>query len=118
MAYQNNASLKQTAVNAATNLVVAYLNAGLVGSIEEAEAKLMETQQTIFEELGTAQATTGASSNGTVQDPAVAVFNFGKYKGKTIAQVHQDDPQYLEWVVENNKWGVVKSYFESLKAGV
>lgn len=34
---------------------------------------------------------------------------FGKYAGKTIAEISQINPGYLKWVVENFEEGKVKS---------
>jgi hypothetical protein len=32
------------------------------------------------------------------------VFHLGKHKGKTVAQVIHEDPQYLLWMTANVKW--------------
>ena len=34
-----------------------------------------------------------------VLDPAM--INFGKYKGKTVSQIYSFDPNYIEWLREN-----------------
>lgn len=47
------------------------------------------------------------------------VFNFGKWKGKTIAEVDQMAPDYLQWCVENiNREpvkGLIKAFYEKKK---
>lgn len=35
------------------------------------------------------------------------ILSFGKYSGRTVEEVQQEDPQYLEWLVES---GVAKGY--------
>ena len=35
------------------------------------------------------------------EDPAEFVLNFGKHKGKTLAQVKDEDPSWIEWAKEN-----------------
>lgn len=37
------------------------------------------------------------------------IFGFGKYKGYTIANVAEKDPQYIEWCINNLPEGVVTS---------
>jgi len=37
------------------------------------------------------------------------VFNFGKYKGKTIEEVFNIDDEYLFWIEKNFKPGIVLS---------
>ena len=36
----------------------------------------------------------------TVLDPAM--IKFGKYKGKTVSQIYSFDPNYIEWLREND----------------
>jgi hypothetical protein len=47
------------------------------------------------------------------------VFNFGKWKGKTIAEVDQAAPDYLQWCVENiNRepvQGLIKTFYKKKK---
>jgi hypothetical protein len=40
----------------------------------------------------------GSRNNG---DAGSVAFNMGKHKGKTIAEVHNEAPDYLTWAVEN-----------------
>ena len=35
-------------------------------------------------------------------------FKFGKYKGKTIEEVSDENPDYLEWIVDNFDDGFIK----------
>lgn len=56
-------------------------------------------------------------------NPAEYVFNGGKYSGKTLAEVYQQDANYLAWVVEkkstNNSYSEVvtniKAFLETVK---
>lgn len=36
----------------------------------------------------------------TPDDPGSVVFNYGKNKGKTVAQAHAEDPTYITWVID------------------
>lgn len=50
-----------------------------------------------------AQAAAPVSKPATTGDPGAVPMNFGnKHKGKTIRQVAQDDPTYLDWIVEKS----------------
>lgn len=42
-------------------------------------------------------------------DPGTVVLKFGKHSGKTIAQVFDEDPGWLEWASENTNNDFVKS---------
>lgn len=44
-------------------------------------------------------------------------INFGKYKGKTYKEIIEVDPQYVEWVIHNNRNldFDLKSFFEALR---
>ncbi len=44
-----------------------------------------------------------ASSGGGNTDPGTVDFRSGKFAGKTIADVYDEDPSYLEWCVNNLK---------------
>lgn len=52
-----------------------------------------------------------------------SVLSFGKYKGKTIAEVYQDNPSYLVWA-ENNisdfwvDWGKLKQLYHGVSIDV
>jgi len=35
--------------------------------------------------------------------PSGITINFGKYKGQTLEDIHEEDPSYLEWLVKNAK---------------
>ena len=30
------------------------------------------------------------------------LFNFGKHKGKTVQSVFMNEPQYLDWILQND----------------
>jgi hypothetical protein len=32
------------------------------------------------------------------------IMTFGQYKGMTVAEVLEEDPQYLKWAYENIEW--------------
>lgn len=38
------------------------------------------------------------------------VLNFGKYKGQTLAQIHEHDPQYLKYLLDKNEFLKMKAF--------
>lgn len=42
-------------------------------------------------------------------------FPFGKYKGEQIEDVIEDDPSYLEWVVENDVFNLDEDVIKVLE---
>lgn len=38
-----------------------------------------------------------------METKALTQLNFGKYKGRTIADVVQSDPKYVKWILDNPK---------------
>jgi len=44
--------------------------------------------------------TTRPSSAPSSRNPGDTVVNMGKHKGKTIAEIHDEAPDYLTWLVE------------------
>lgn len=117
---------KQTAYNAASNVVLACGHAGLLGSMGQAQELLEETAKSIYEELAplaqeTAPEREAKPKAGEAEygdNPGEAPFGFGKFKGKTIQEVYEQNPDYLEWCVDNNKWGLVNKFMDNVKAGV
>lgn len=45
-------------------------------------------------------------------------IDFGKYKGKTLSEIRQEDFQYLDWIIENQvqHYHIVKCYLEKMRA--
>lgn len=49
------------------------------------------------------------------------VIDFGKYAGKSLAEIYKNDSQYLEWVVDARAkhYSIVQCYIEKMKeAGI
>jgi uncharacterized protein (DUF3820 family) len=40
--------------------------------------------------------------NGKQNLPQKTVLNFGKYKGKTLLQILDENPSYIVWLADNN----------------
>lgn len=43
--------------------------------------------------------------------------NFGKYKGKTLAQIAEEDPSYIRWLSENSFFLDIKQACQNMMAG-
>lgn len=89
-----DANLMQTAVNAATTLASAYVNAGLVSTIEEAKSAFDSERTSIFELLkavpnaeaprsggsyGGQRRSGGGGGSVTAADARMVVLKFGKF---------------------------------------
>jgi hypothetical protein len=97
------ANLMQTAVNGAVTLVSAYVQAGLISSIDEARATFDTERQSIFGTLegmpndaprtaparsGNAPAAGGGGGKQFTADEARAIdLIFGKFKGVTLGEL-------------------------------
>lgn len=121
--FNEKLSAKQTAFNQAGALTVAMINAGLVADKEEAKATMDEFATSIFASL---EPLTGASDAPVRQappsDPGDYVFTSGKHDGKTIRQIAESSPDYLDWYAANVKKGdaveQVQKFLNSARAGV
>lgn len=117
---------KQTAYNAASNVVLALGQAGVLTTADEAKEHLESIAKSIYEDLAplaqesapTREAKPKAGEAEYGDNPGEAPFGFGKYKGKTIQEVYEENPDYLEWCASNNKWGLVNKFMDTVKAGV
>lgn len=49
--------------------------------------------------------------------PSGITINFGKYKGQTLEDIHEEDPSYLEWLVKNAKEEKVRVAANKLLTG-
>lgn len=96
------ANLMQTAVNAATTLVAAYVNSGLITSIDDAKAEFATAKEDIFTILQAqpndepraqrSSGRSGAPSKGrgksfTPEEARAIDLAFGKFKGVTLGEL-------------------------------
>lgn len=58
--------------------------------------------------------TTNHGAEYTKEDAEKYVLTFGKYAGKTLTQVAEEDDSYIEWLVKNSKSPEVSKYIELL----
>lgn len=97
-----SANLMQTAVNGAVTLAAAYVQAGLVSSIEEAQAAFNSERESIFATLsaqsneapapaksvgGTGGAKSGGGKQFTADEARGIDLIFGKFKGVTLGEL-------------------------------
>lgn len=91
------ANLMQTASNVSATLVAAATTAGLITTLEAMAEEFASTRDSAFETLqGVAEIE--AAGGSIPDDPAEFVVTFGKHKGKTLAQIQDDDPSYFTWI--------------------
>lgn len=55
---------------------------------------------------GGGRRSSGGGSNG--KTPETYSLTFGKYNGRTIADIHEDDPEYVEWLADKANEAFVK----------
>jgi hypothetical protein len=133
--FNEKLSSRQTSYNNAGAITVALITAGLLDDADEAKACIKEFADAIYADLSSlAEAPTrqaapaGMSSSfaGTQsQSPADAgdyVFGSGKHDGKTISEVADEAPDYLDWYAQNVKRGEavekVKDFLNGQRSGV
>lgn len=96
-------NLMQTAINGAATLVSAYVQAGIITSLDDAQAAFDAEREKIFgtfsgiEDAAPAaaagpRATTGGAGQGggrvfTAEEARATALNFGKFKGVTLGEL-------------------------------
>lgn len=134
MAYtQTKANLKQTGWNNAGAIVSQLVAAGLVDKDEVLE-EMEKIANHVFEDLAALHdadpppAARGRSSSAprtpkVADDPGSIDLKFGKHKGKTIAEVAEEEASYLDWIAKGTDpkgaylRAQVEAFLDSRRAG-
>ena len=48
------------------------------------------------------------AANMNIEEAKQVTINFGAHKGKSMGQVHEEKPDYIEWIYHNTKDSVLK----------
>lgn len=71
-----------------------------------------------FDNADQAPAPTSGGGGGGSDHGAGVTLNFGKHRGKTIAQAYSEDPEWIQWASENSNnnfiRGKISEYLASL----
>lgn len=71
-----------------------------------------------FDNADQAPAPTSGGGGGGSDHGAGVTLNFGKHRGKTIAQAYSEDPEWIQWAAENSNnnfiRGKISEYLASL----
>lgn len=59
-----------------------------------------------------------SGGGGSVTEDGTTVFNSGKHAGKTIAQVQEEAPDYLDWCVDNLRNDFMRRRIAAFRAAV
>lgn len=105
--------IAQSSAHDAATLIAATLHGREVTADQwpEVLARFEETREAIMArtlEIGGAGGGGGNSApkppaaSGDVADPGAVVVHLKKHKGKTIAEIHAVEPEYLTWCLENH----------------
>ena len=147
MAGTSKANLRQTSANVAATLTAAFAEAGLIQGTDAALDIFKTVRDEVFTDLekqptdtpggggsyrksGGGSYAKGGNSGG---DPGSVVMNYGKFKGKTIAEVYAMDnaataeygyektgKQYITWLSNNDNNKFLKdkasAFIESKRA--
>jgi hypothetical protein len=91
------------------HVVVFNSNIGLAGaeSVVEAFESPQAEVVSIADRAPAARPAAKPSPSGS-GDPGTVVLKFGKHSGKTIAQVYDEDPGWLEWASESTNNDFIK----------
>lgn len=122
-------NFRQTALNAAVAAGFAADADEVIAVAEKFYTEFLEPQvdadneklRADFEAGAASKAAGKTSTSGKPDDE----FTWGKYAGKTIEQVYQEDPGYIDWLINKDKQPArntmrerARSYVDGLKAGV
>lgn len=135
MAYDQTGAAVGAAGHYASVITAAFVNAGVIGTTEDALDLFAEVLVNTFAACESlkgeqpeaaapakrsypARKASGGSSGGDTQDPGTLEIRAGKHGGKTIAAVYAEDPDYLDWCVENLKNEFLRTRIESYLATV
>lgn len=136
MAYDNQGAAVGAAGHYASAITAAFITAGAVTTTQEALeifgevldatfAQCEALKGTLPEQAAPAKAYGGgksypkkSSGGGDNADPGTLEIRGGKYAGKTIAAVYEDDPSYLDWCVTNLKNDFLVGRIEAFLATV
>lgn len=70
---------------------------------------------------GSSSAPSGESTGAGSKSPAEVELTFGKYRGKTIADVYDDDSSYVEWIAKEAQSDFIRrvagEYLEQVRQG-
>lgn len=122
MAYDNQGAAVGAAGHYASAIAAAFITSGAVTTVQEAIDIFGEVLDATFAQCEALKGTLpepeapakrsytkrgggGKSSGGGGgnTDPGSLEIRSGKHAGETIAAVYDDDPDYLQWCVENLK---------------
>lgn len=118
---RESAIAAQNAGSSAATLVASLVTANFIDSVDEAISVYENVRKNIFDgtlsyagaeafvqSFTDAPASSGNSApaassdgGGRNKDPGTVVLKFGKHAGKTLAQVGDEDPDWVEWAAEN-----------------
>jgi 3'-phosphoadenosine 5'-phosphosulfate sulfotransferase len=135
----------QTATNSAATVVEGLVAAGFISDADEAVEAIRKVRDELFTDL-VAQVEQdnaalkaafdaaptksygnkgGAKTPTAPSNPGDAVFTWGKFKDKSIAEVAKEDDSYLDWLINkdtnaarNFMRAQAKAYVEQTQAGV
>lgn len=117
MAATTKVNLLQTATNAAATVVAACVEAKLIKSLEEVANEFAGTRDSIYASLLKEHTEEEQQEEKQRTDPGNVALNFGKHKGKTIAQVQKSDPTWLDWVLKNSDNDWIKERINAFREG-
>lgn len=106
------------------DLHVEVFNSNLALAGAESVVEVFETPEVVSAAAAAAPATqeysrpTPAASPAGSNDPSTVVLKFGKHSGKTIAQVYNEDPSWLEWAGENTRNDFIKGRIAAFYASM
>lgn len=135
MAYDNQGAAVGAAGHYASSIVAALIEVGIVTTVDGALDTFTEVLGATFEACESLKGTlpeapapakrsfggrksSGGGGGGDNADPATLVVNSGKYAGQTIAQIHANDPEYLDWTAENSKNDFLRGRVQEFLASV
>lgn len=119
----DRAIVAQNSATAAATIVAALVGAGVTDAVtetfDEVRTHIFEGTLALADGIIEGQdvqntpparsASTPRGGGGNANDAGAGVrLKFGKYEGKTIAEVYSTDPQYVEWLAETSNNDFIK----------